>query len=101
MTLLRSSASPKPPSIVLKQAFSNLKDGDITDDFISDAAKAVLLSMEDTRIWLNHLLSVLQSRKQGAAKAAATRRMKRQQQEQRKQSHRPEGGGEQSQHWPQ
>ena len=91
----------KPPSNVLKQMFSNLKDGDITDDFISDAAKAVLLSVEDTKIWLNHLLSVLQSRKRGAAKAAASRRMKRQLQEQREQSqHRPEGGGEQSRHRP-
>ena len=52
---------PRPPSIVLEQMFFNLRNGDITDDFINDAAKTVL-NVEDTKIWLDHLLSVLQSR---------------------------------------
>ena len=64
-----------------------MRDGDITDDFINDATKTVLLSVEDTKIWLDHLLSVLQSRKRGAAKAAATRRMKCQQQSQKQSEH--------------
>ena len=37
----------------------------------------MLLSVEETQIWLNHLRTVLKNRKRGAAKAAATRRLKK------------------------
>ena len=41
---------------------------------MQEAAKKVVLSTEDAQIWLDHLQTVLENRKRGAAKAAATRR---------------------------
>ena len=66
----------KPPSLVLKQKFSDLGNNPVTDKFIEDAAKSVLLCVEETKIWIDHLATVVQNRKRGAAKAAATRRAK-------------------------
>ena len=42
--------SVKPPSSVLKQKFSELGNKLVTDEFIEDAARSVLLSVEDTKI---------------------------------------------------
>lgn len=42
-----------------------------------ELTQKALLTPNDTRVWLNHLHTVLLSRKRGAAKAAATRRAKR------------------------
>ena len=78
-----------PPSIALKQKFSQqLAKGvcQATDEFVEDAAKSVLLSVEETKIWIDHLTTVVQNRKRGAAKAAATRQMKRQAQQKHQQS---------------
>ena len=62
-----------PPSIVLKNEFSKLKEYPPTQDFIADVAKKVLLTPEVVRLWLDHLHTVLLNRKRGAKKAAATR----------------------------
>ena len=40
-------------------------------------AKMVLLTPDGTKIWLDHLHTVLLNRRRGAAKAAATRRAKK------------------------
>ena len=52
--------------------FSDLGNGQVTDDFICNAAKRVLLTTE-VKIWLDHLSQVVRNRKRDAAKAAVTR----------------------------
>ena len=75
----------KPPSVILKQKFSD-SHGQITDQFIEQTAKEALLSTDVTKIWIEHLVTVVENRKRGAAKAAATRQLKRKvQQAQQKQ----------------
>lgn len=71
----------KPPSVVLKQMFSELGGNPVTDEFVEDAARSVLLSVEDIKIWIDHLTTVVENRKRGAVKAAETRRRKRQAQQ--------------------
>lgn len=66
----------KPSSAVLKQKYSELGTEQFTDDLMKEAAECVLLSIDETRIWLEYLDAVLENRKRGAAKAAATRRLK-------------------------
>jgi hypothetical protein len=56
-----------PPSVVLKRDFA-------TNKITEKTAEKVLLSNEDTHIWLEHLTTIMNNRKRGAAKAAATRR---------------------------
>ena len=58
-----------PPSVTLKQRFSELGNS-ITDEFLREAAESTLLSIEEAK---NHLAAVVQNRKRGAAAAAATR----------------------------
>ena len=70
-------ATSHPPSSMLKELFNKLQGRPITDQFVHDAAKEVLLTPEEVCIWLEHLSTVLQNRRRGAAKAAATRRAKR------------------------
>ena len=66
----------KPPSVILKQKFSD-SHGQITDQFIEQTAKEALLSSDETKIWIEHLVTVVKNRKRGATKAAATRKLKR------------------------
>lgn len=66
------SVVPKPPSAELKKLFSNV-NGAINDDRLENAAKNVLLPMEECRIWMKHLMTVLENRCRGARKAAETR----------------------------
>ena len=66
-----------PPSTVLKQTFSNVGDGEVSDELVSSTARKVLLSTEDVKLWLEHLAEVVRNRKRGAAKAAETRRRKK------------------------
>ena len=62
------------PSTVLKELFSKA-DGKIEQEsFIENASRQALLAPGDTKIWLEHLRTIVQNRKQGAA---ATRRAKR------------------------
>ena len=51
--------SIKPPSVVLKQKFSELVNKLVTED----DARSVLLSVEDMKIWIDHLATVVQNRK--------------------------------------
>ena len=64
------------PSTILKEEFSK-SSHPISDDFIQVAAEKALLNQEDTRIWLEHLQTVVENRKCGAARAAATRNAKK------------------------
>ena len=66
-----------PPSILLKDAVSKHGENTLAESSILEEAKKVQLSAEETKIWVEHLLSVIQSRKRGAAKAAATRKRKK------------------------
>ena len=67
-----------PPSIILKQSFSDLcKSGAIiSDDILNSLAKKTLLTIQDVKIWLDHLAEILRNQKRGAVKAAATRQMR-------------------------
>jgi hypothetical protein len=67
-----------PPSVVLKESFNTKQPAAATEiaDICPDLAKRVLLSEDETKIWLNHLESIVQNRKRGAAKAALTRKKK-------------------------
>lgn len=68
------NATALPPSCILKGEFS--KSNRIA---VNEAAKKALLSTEDAQIWLDHLQTVVENRKRGAAKAAATRKAKKRQ----------------------
>ena len=70
-----ASATVRPPSQVLKEAFTEL-NGHCTDDDIKKLSKSTLLPPEEVQIWLEHLRTIQQNRKRGAEKAAATRRRK-------------------------
>ena len=69
---------PHPPSVTLKEFSTNQTS--VTDD-VSNIAKAVLLSIDDTKLWLEHLHTVSHNRQRGTLKAAATRRNRRQEQQ--------------------
>ena len=58
---------------MLKKEFSKLKEYPPSQEYIADIAKKVLLTPEVTRLWWDHLHTVLLNRKRGAKKAAATR----------------------------
>ena len=69
-----------PPSIILKNHFSELCKANvlISDDMMIQAAMETLLSVEDVRIWPNHMKKVIHNQKCGAAKAdVATGRKKK------------------------
>ena len=71
------SLTSPPPSSILKKEFSRAQGRIDSEEFIRDAAKQSLLAPSDTKIWIQHLNTVLRNRKRGAAKAAATRARKR------------------------
>ena len=62
----------KPPSTSLKEIFSV----SFTDEDVEAAAKTVLLSIDDVKIWFEHLQTIEENRCRGATKAAATRKAK-------------------------
>ena len=64
------------PSTILKQEFRKAKKP-VSETFLQNAARKALLSIEDTKIWLDHLQTVLNNRKRGARKAAATRQARK------------------------
>ncbi len=66
-----------PPSSVLKDEFSKMKEYPPTEQYFKRTAAKVLLSPDTTRLWVEHLHTVLLNRKRGAQKAAATRRAKK------------------------
>ena len=62
----------QPPSTMLKRYFSN--DNGYTVECISEK---VLLPVEECKIWLEHLKTIVENRKRGAKKAVATRKSKK------------------------
>ena len=66
----------QPPSAVIKEEFGKLK-GTPTTTFLEDLAKKVLLSQSEVSMWLEHLQTVSDNRKRGAAKAAETRKKRK------------------------
>ena len=76
-----SSDTPQmkiPPSSILKDFHSKLMGKEPTDDELTRVAKDILLPPGEVKIWLDHLTTVAENRKRGAAKAAKTRRKKSQ-----------------------
>ena len=67
------SSIASPPSTILKEFFSKAHIETEEDGFIEKASQQALLKRDDTKIWLEHIHTILQNRKQGAAQAAATR----------------------------
>ena len=65
----------KPPSTYIKEVF-NIKKS-VTEEDIRQLAKEVLLPVNEVKIWINHLQSVIENRRRGARKAAATRQSKK------------------------
>ena len=66
-----------PSSLVLKSDFSKLSMYPPSATFVKEEAEKVLLTPDDTKIWMDYLNTVLLHRKRGAANAAATRRAKK------------------------
>lgn len=66
-----------PPSSVLTDEFSKLKEYPPTEQSCKTIAAKVLLSPDTARLWMEHLHIVLLNRKRGHKKAAATRRAKK------------------------
>lgn len=83
---LKSDASPMslPPSTVLKDFYSKLGGTNPTDATLEAIAKKILLPLNEVCMWLEHLRTVDENRKRGAAKAAETRRRKRESQQAKK-----------------
>ena len=68
----------RPPSMVLKEIFFRQStDAIMTEDFIQQIAKKVLLPCGEVGMWFEHLKNINENCKRGAAKAAATRLAKR------------------------
>ena len=61
---------------MLKDEFTKLKEYPPPQEYITDLAPKVLLTPEVTRLWLEHLHTVLINRIRGAKKAAAASRAK-------------------------
>ena len=70
-----------PPSLILKSDFSKLSMYPPSETFVKEEAEKVLLSPNDTKLWMDHLNTVLHNHKRGAAKAEATQRAKKSVQE--------------------
>ena len=66
----------KPPSIILKESFDTIETYPPEDSLYQQLAEKTLLKIEEVKIWFEHLHTIKQNRKKGAAKAAETRRMK-------------------------
>ena len=67
----------KPPSTVIKEKFESLECYPPSESVCLEIAKEVLLPVGEVQMWLDHLHTIKQNRKRGAAKAAETRRRKK------------------------
>ena len=78
-----------PPSTAIKEAFEKLTVYPPPDHELvcNEVAKHVLLSPDEIRMWFEHLHTVKENRKRGAARAAATRRKNKQEKEERESSY--------------
>ena len=76
---LKSTLTPmaSPPSTAIKEAFEKLTVYPPPDHELvcNEVEKHVLLSPDQIRMWFEHLHTVKENRKRGAARAAATRRI--------------------------
>lgn len=71
-----------PLTSQLRSDFSKLSAYPPSETFVKEEAEKVLLTPDDTKIWMDHLNTVLlNNRKRGAAKAAAARHAKKSVQE--------------------
>ena len=78
------STSPQmvcPPSIILKEAFQNLRHYTASEAEIEEIAKQALLTRQETKMWFEHLHTIRENRKRGSLRTAATRRQKKVQKE--------------------
>ena len=75
---LASSLTPlRPPYAILKEEFDTVKS--YPDELLyQQLAEKILLKIDEVKIWFNHLHTIKQNRRKGAAKAAETRRMRAQ-----------------------
>ena len=67
-------AMKKPPSSMLTDFFISLCGNTPTTNVLEDIAKKNSLPVNEVQMWLEHLKTIDQNRKHGAAKAAETRR---------------------------
>lgn len=70
----------EPPSSTMKQFYKKLKGKEPSDSDLEGVARKCLLPIEDVSLWLDHLKTVDENRKRGAAKAAESKKAKRCQQ---------------------
>ena len=66
----------KPPSQVLKEAFTEL-NGDLTDDDIKRLSKSTLLAPEEVEMWIEHLKTLQQNRRRGGRKGCSHSKKKK------------------------
>lgn len=70
---LQSTLQPMlPPSLVLKEVFKEQK-GQCSAEQVVELAKTCLLPVNKVEMWWDHLKTVSDNRREGAAKAAKTR----------------------------
>lgn len=78
---MNSSLSPmvKPPSSLLKEAFNSMQSYPPPEAVYLELGNKVMLPPDEVKIilWLEHLMTVSENHRKGAAKAAETRRQKR------------------------
>lgn len=72
-----STLSVAPPSTVLLNFFNSLKGLKPTQKQLEAVSRQVLLPCSEVELWLNHLTTIQENRKRGAAKAAETRKKQR------------------------
>ena len=75
-----------PPSTYIKERFDKLVEYPPSAAECEDVARSVLLSPDEVSIWFDHLHTVSENRKRGAARAAVTRQRKRQTKKQAKEA---------------
>ena len=75
---LHSNHAPmkEPPSMILKKFFQE-NGAKPSENLLEGVAKKTLLPINEVLLWLDHLKTVDDNRKRGAAKAALTRQRKR------------------------
>ena len=76
---ISSSASPAvPPSLYIKEKFEKLVKYPASEEECESVARQGLLSPEQVMFWFDHLHTVSENRKRGAAQAAITRQRNKQ-----------------------
>lgn len=75
----------QPPSVMIKEFLTTKNMCMLSANEIESLAKSVLLPVSDIEIQLEHLRTITNNQKWGAAKAAATKKGKRKQTQQQQQ----------------